>query len=246
MLVASPGTRVCWSQCPFRERAMNRRIAFSLILVAAIAAVLYAGRRPAPPSPAEPASAPLPAAFDPALQLPGATLLDGLGEHRFAVTTAHPDVQRWFDQGLMLTYGFNHDAAERSFLRAIELDASCAMCWWGASLVLGPHVNATMDPASNTKAWDRLREAVALAPSTTPREQGFIHALQARYAASPPEDRKPLDEAYAVAAGELASRFPDDPDAATFHAEALMDLQPWDYYDADLQPKGHTAQVVAI
>lgn len=224
---------------------MNRLLVVSLTLVAAIAALLYTQRGPEPP-PAPPEPPPLPAALDPALQLPGATLLEGLGAHRFEVTTSHPEVQRWFDQGLMLTYGFNHDAAERSFLRAAALDPDCAMCWWGASLVLGPHVNAAMDPADNAKAWDRLQKAIVLAPKTSPREQGFIEALQARYAATPPDDRGPLDEAYAEAAGRLAARFPDDLDAATFHAEALMDLQPWDYYDADLQPKGHTAQVVSI
>ncbi len=224
---------------------MARLSAVGLLLVLAIAALWYVRRDSESPLQSSP-TASSPAALDPALQLPGASLLDGLGQHRFAVTSSHPDVQRWFDQGLMLTYGFNHDAAARSFLKALTLDPECAMCWWGASLVLGPHVNATMDPADNAKAWDRLQKAVALAPKTSPREQGFIRALQARYAAAPPENRRPLDEAYAEAAGKLAAEFPGDLDAAVFHAEALMDLQPWDYYDADLRPKGHTAQVVSI
>ena len=175
----------------------------------------------------------------------GATLLKGLGNYNFPVTSKHPDVQRWFNQALMLTYGFNHDAAERSYLKATELDPECAMCWWGAALVLGPHVNAAMDPASNEKAWSRLQRAVALAPQASEREQAFIHALEARYAAKPPENRRPLDEAYAAAAGRLAAQRKDDLDAAVFHAEALMDLQPWDYYDEKLQPKGHTAEVVS-
>ncbi|GAB2623091.1 tetratricopeptide repeat protein [Novilysobacter erysipheiresistens] len=175
----------------------------------------------------------------------GATLLEGLGNHHFAVTSDHPEVQRWFDQGLMLTYGFNHDAAERSFLRATQLDPECAMCWWGAALVLGPHVNAAMDPAANAKAWERLQKARTLAPNASEREQAFIEALSARYAQNPPEDRRPLDEAYTDATRSLVQRRPDDLDAATFHAEALMDLQPWDYYDADRQPKGHTAEIVA-
>jgi tetratricopeptide (TPR) repeat protein len=178
-------------------------------------------------------------------ELVGASLLEGLGDYHFAVTSKVPGVQRWFHQGLMLTYGFNHDAAERSFLKATQLDPACAMCWWGAALVVGPHVNAAMDPKNNGKAWERVQKAKALAAGTTPREQGFIHALEARYAAAPPEDRKPLDEAYATAAGELAARFPDDLDAAVFHAEAMMDLQPWDYYEADLRPKGNTARIVS-
>ena len=208
----------------------------SLACLAAVLA-LAACDRAAPP-------AATPAVSPPEMSMIGAHLLEGLGDHHFAITTTHPEVQRWFDQGLMLTYGFNHDAAERSFLKAAELDPQCAMCWWGASLVLGPHVNATMDPADNADAWQRLQRARSLAPNASEREQAFIEALSARYAEQPPEDRRALDEAYAAATRELARKRPDDLDAAVFLAEALMDLQPWDYYDAQLQPKGHTAEVV--
>ena len=161
------------------------------------------------------------------------------------VTSKNKDVQRWFDQGLAMTYGFNHDAAERSFLKAAELDPDCAMCWWGASLVLGPHVNAAMDPANNPKAWDRLQRAQKTADKASEKEQAFIKALSTRYAENAPEDRRPLDEAYAAAMAELAAKYPDDLDVVTFHAESMMDLQPWDYWDASGQPKGHTAEVVS-
>ncbi len=221
---------------------MNRLL---MLLVAAAAFGLgvwyiYADRKeeadaaartaPAPPVPAAPV---------------GATLLPGLGNYHFAVTSTHADVQKWFDQGLALTYGFNHDAAERSFLKAAELDPSCAMCWWGSALVLGPHVNAPMDPNNNAKAWTRLLRAQELAPKTTPREQAFIKALAARYAEKAPVDRHPLDEAYAASTGELSKALPDDLDAAVFHAEAQMDLHPWDYYDDKGNEKDHTAEVIA-
>ena len=120
------------------------------------------------------------------------------------------------------------------------------MCWWGAALVLGPHVNAAMNPADNEKAWQSLQRAVALARRPRPREQAYIHALEARYAEPAAEDRRPLDEAYAKATGELVAQRPDDLDAKVFHAEAMMDLQPWDYYDANLRPKGNTAAVVSL
>ena len=216
---------------------MNRTLVVGLAAIA-VAAGLFYGRRTAdtprpPPAPEVPS-------------LVGATLLEGLGDYTFPVTSAHPEVQRWFDQGLMLTYGFNHDAAERSFMKATELDPGCAMCWWGASLVLGPHVNGGMEPTNNAKAWTRLQRALELAPRASEREQAFIQALEARYAENPPDDRRPLDEAYARAAGQLAAERPDDLDAATLHAEALMDLQPWDYYDEQLEPKGNTAEIVSI
>ena len=173
------------------------------------------------------------------------TLLEGLGDHSFPVTSQHPEVQRWFDQGLMLAYGFNHDAAERAFLRATELDPQCAMCWWGAAWVLGPHVNAAMDPTVNDKAWARLQKAIGLAPAAGPRERAYIQALASRYAAEPPEDRAELDRAWADATRRLVQARPDDLDAATMHAEALMDLQPWAYYDERLQPIGHTREIVS-
>jgi tetratricopeptide (TPR) repeat protein len=216
---------------------MNRYLII-VVIVLGLVAGLYIGN----PAQSNVNSASSPAAAPPV----GATLLPGLGTYAFKITTKQPEAQRWFNQGLMLTYGFNHDAAERSYLKAAELDPDCAMCWWGAALVLGPHVNATMDPADNAKAWERLQRAVGLAPKTTPREQAFIHALEARYAASPPDNRRSLDEAYASSTGALAKTLPDDLDARVFHAEALMDLQPWDYYDEQLRPKGNTAEIVSL
>jgi tetratricopeptide (TPR) repeat protein len=216
-----------------------RRILVLAAGVAALAAGILAGARTAD----SPANATV--ASVPKTQLVGATLLPGLGDYRFAITTRSPEAQRWFDQALMLTFGFNHDAAERSYLKAAELDPDCAMCWWGAALVLGPHVNAAMDPADNERAWQSLQRAVALASSASPREQAFIRALESRYSVSPPADRKPLDAAYAKAMAKLVADRPDDLDARVMYAEALMDLQPWDYYDEKLRPKGHTAEVVS-
>lgn len=174
----------------------------------------------------------------------GATLLDGLGNYSMPITSSHPEVQTWFDQALMLTYGFNHEAAERSFLKAAELDPECAMCWWGAALVLGPHVNADMSPANNAAAWERLQAAVALAPTADPRERDYIEALAARYAQPAPVDRRSLDEAYAVSMAALAAAYPDDVDAATLYAEALMNLQPWDFWEADGTAKGNTPEIL--
>ena len=211
---------------------MNRNLMVAVVVIIVAAAGFYLYKRSAEP--------PLPD-----LAPVGANLIEGLGDYSMPITAKSADVQRWFDQGLAMTYGFNHDAAERSFLKAAELDPDCAMCWWGAALVLGPHVNAAMDPANNPKAWDRLQRAQRVASDATEKEQAFIKALSARYAENPPEDRRPLDEAYAAAMAELAAKYPDDDEAVSLHAESMMDLQPWDYWDAAGQPKGHTAEVVS-
>ncbi|MEK6805356.1 MAG: hypothetical protein AABY95_01750 [Pseudomonadota bacterium] len=187
-----------------------------------------------------------PVSTAPELAPVGATLLDGLGTYHRAINTSQAEAQRWFDQGLNLSYGFNHDAAERSFLKATELDPDCAMCWWGTALVLGPHVNATMDPANNSKAWTRMQKALSLAGAANERERAYIQALSARYSEKPPQDRKPLDQAYAKSMQGLMKQFPDDLDAATLYSEALMDLQPWNYYDAQRNPMGGTSEFIAV
>src|SRR5690606_39134167 len=135
--------------------AMNRASPLALLVMFSAMSLLQGCGR-------EAAEAPPPLAD---LAPVGATKLEGLGDYSRTITTSHPEAQAWFDQGLALTYGFNHDGAERSFLRATELDPECAMCWWGAALVLGPHVNAGMDPAMTAAAWDRLQRAQAAAAS---------------------------------------------------------------------------------
>ena len=77
-------------------------------------------------------------------------ILQGLGDWHHRVTTKSPEAQRYFDQGLRLTYGFNHDEAVRSFERAVQLDPACAMCHWGVAYALGPNINLPMDAKSGT------------------------------------------------------------------------------------------------
>ena len=140
----------------------------------------------------------------------GANLIEGLGDYSMPVTAKNKDVQRWFDQGLAMTYGFNHDAAERSYLKAAELDPDCAMCWWGAALVLGPHVNAAMDPANNPKAWDRLQRAQKTAEKATRKgtglHQGAVGALCREPARKPPAARRGLCGGDGRARREISGR----------------------------------------
>jgi tetratricopeptide (TPR) repeat protein len=161
-------------------------------------------------------------------------LYEGLGDWRHPITTRVPRAQRYFDQGLALTYGFNHGEAVRSFREAQRLDPSCAMCAWGEALAFGPNINASMDSASAVGAWAAVTRARALASQATPLERALIDALGARYAPTfaPPGTpaRKALDSAYARAMGRVAARFPRDDDARVLYAESLMLLSPWDYW----------------
>ncbi len=173
-----------------------------------------------------------------------APLLDGLGSHSRTVSSSNPQAQRFFDQGLVLAYAFNHAEAGRAFREAQRLDPACAMCAWGEALVLGPHVNAPMNPADAPTAWAAVGRARAGAGSATPAERALIEALGSRYAAEPPTDRTPLDRAYADALREVARQYPTDADVQTLFAEALMDTMPWDYWNEDGTPKPETQEVL--
>ena len=76
-----------------------------------------------------------------------------LGNHQHKISTSVPQAQRYFDQGLRLVFGFNHGEAIRAFNEAARLDPKCAICYWGAALAYGPHVNAPMDSASGVAAY---------------------------------------------------------------------------------------------
>jgi hypothetical protein len=121
------------------------------------------------------------------------------------------------------------------------------MCYWGEALVLGPNINAPMEPDAAAPAMAAIARAKELAATTKPHEQALIDALAQRYAADPDVDRRALDSAYAEAMMDVAKRYPNDTEIAVLTAEALMDLSPWDYWQAGgTEPKGHTAEIVRM
>jgi tetratricopeptide (TPR) repeat protein len=168
-------------------------------------------------------------------------LYDNLGNLHYAISTKNALAQKYFDQGLRLTYGFNHAEAIRAYAEAARLDPHCAMCYWGIALDYGPNINAPMDADGGVKAYAAVQQALALLPYASAEEQGYIHAVATRYVAKPEADRTALDRAYAHAMGKLAAKYPDDLDAQTLYAESLMDLRPWDYWTHDGKPQPSTS-----
>jgi tetratricopeptide (TPR) repeat protein len=170
-----------------------------------------------------------------------------LGSYTRPVTIDSAQAQRLFDDGLQLTYGFNHDEAVRSFRRAAELDPGSPMPWWGIAYCLGININDPVMGEERSKgAWEAVNEAVARLDAATPVERALIGALAERYAWPAPEDRSGLDRAYADAMGRVYAAFPEDADVAALFAESLMNLQPWDYWTHDGQPKGRIEEIVAV
>jgi tetratricopeptide (TPR) repeat protein len=191
------------------------------------------------------------APFKPGQQLPNPASADtpplygDLGTLHIPVSTANRRAQAYFDQGMRLAFGFNHAEAARAFRAAQQLDPKCAMCYWGEALVLGPNINAPMFPAAVAPAAAAAARAVALARNATPAEQALIRAIARRYSATPPADRAPLDTAYADAMADAARAFPNNDTIQVLFAESLMDLSPWDYWEAGgAKPKNRTAEMV--
>jgi tetratricopeptide (TPR) repeat protein len=196
----------------------------------------------------EPASPPpshaghVPTARRPALLLPG------LGDAHHPITTTNELAQAYFDQGMALLYGFNHDEAARSFQRATELDPEAAMPWWGLALAIGPNYNDTAVDAARARAtFDAVQAALARAPQASAREQAYIRAVQKRYASpDPASDWLAFHHDYSAAMRELVKAHPDDLDAATLFAESLMMLRPWQLWTAAGEPAPGTLELVAV
>ncbi len=171
---------------------------------------------------------------------------DGLGSYTRKITTKSPQAQRYFNQGLAFYHGFNHGAAIRSFQQAAELDPTCAMAHWGIALASGPHINFPfVPPPAAELAWKELALAQERADKASPVERALIEALGHRYANPQPEDRAPLDLAYADAMREVWKKYPNDPDVGVLFAEAMMDLAPWNQWSLDGQPNPGTEEILA-
>lgn len=181
--------------------------------------------------------------------MPAPKLFDNLGTLSYPVTTGSTEAQKYFDQGLRLSYAFNHAEARRAFQQAQKIDPDCALCYWGEALVLGPNINAPMSPDAVAPALAALAKAQS-ATGANEKEKALIAALATRYSDAPDADRMALDAAYADAMAKLAAAHPDDAEIKVLAAEALMDAQPWDYWETGPTgakfPKGRGAEIVSL
>jgi tetratricopeptide (TPR) repeat protein len=189
---------------------------------------------------------PMPAVYAGQADKIGAPVFSGLGDHHHAISTKAPETQKFFDQGVRLLFGFNHAEAIRSFREGARLDPLCAMCWWGVAFALGPNLNLPMQPDAVAPAWAALERARSLEAHASGEEREWIEALASRYSRDSTADRARLDEAFAQAMKKVWHDHPGDLDAGVFYAEAMMDTQPWDYWQQDgVTPKGHATEIVS-
>ncbi len=177
---------------------------------------------------------------------PAPRLMPGLGDVHHPVSTKNKQAQDYFDQGLKLVYGFNHDEARRSFEQAARLDPKLAMAWWGVALTHGSNYNLPVDPEREQAGYAAAQKALLLEPNASAPERAYINALVVRYSNDPKADLSQLDRAYKAAMGKVAAQFPDDLDAATLYAESAMNLNPWHLWTLDGKPAEGTEEIVSV
>jgi tetratricopeptide (TPR) repeat protein len=175
-----------------------------------------------------------------------APLFNGLEGIHFPVSTKNIEVQKYFDQGLMLSFGFNHAEAGRSFYEAAHLDSNCAMSWWGFAYVLGPNYNAGMEKDNFQRAYDAVQKAKNKSAFCTQKEKDLIEALTFRYSNDTTIHRSVLDSSYAFAMRKVYKKYSDDVTLASLFAESLMDLHPWNLWHKDGTMQPWTPEIIAV
>jgi tetratricopeptide (TPR) repeat protein len=170
--------------------------------------------------------------------------ITAVGRQHHPIQTKNRETQEYFDQGITLIYGFNHEEAARSFQRAAELDPASPMPLWGIALAIGPNYNADVDKDRETLAYETIQKAQKLAANAAESERDYVAALATRYSGAASPDYKKLARDYAAAMKSLSAKYPDDLDAATLYAESLMDLNPWKLWSNGGKPAEHTVEIV--
>ncbi len=172
-------------------------------------------------------------------------LLGNLGSYHRPINATNDDAQQFFDEGLTLLYGFNHEESFRSFQLAAAKDASSPMPHWGMALALGTNINDVAPAERLKQGYEHLAEAQQRKSAGSDVERGLVDALSKRYVADPAGEQSAREQAYAAAMGALLQKFPADLDVATLYAESLMNLRPWRLYTKDGTPEPGTSTIVA-
>lgn len=122
-------------------------------------------------------------------------------------------------------YGFNRDESFRSFQKAADLDSGAAMAYWGMAAARGPYINMDMDPAYQIKESCAAAAKGLSLPGVTAADRAWLKATKTRC----PDFANP--SAYIREMHDLAASQPDDPDAQTLYAEALLIRTRWEWYE---------------
>ncbi|MAI72533.1 MAG: hypothetical protein CMM01_16730 [Rhodopirellula sp.] len=174
-------------------------------------------------------------------------ILERLGEFRRDVATDSEEARRWFNQGMALMLGYNFDGAISSFREATRIDPTFAMAWWGIGYSCGPNQNnPQIDKPKDDWSFAAARKAYELRERERGANRALIEALSFRYTHPLPEDLSDQNEAYLSAMLKVRKQFPMDPDVAVWTAEAMICMQPWNYWTLEGEPVERTPMFRAI
>jgi tetratricopeptide (TPR) repeat protein len=143
-----------------------------------------------------------------------------LGKVTFPTSCA-PAVQADFTRSVALLHSFWYDPAEKAFGAVAAADPSCAMAQWGVAMSLYHPIWAAPTPAEIKRGQDAVSRALA-AKAPTPRERDYVSAIAEFYGEADTLDHRTRAVRYEKAMERVAAAYPDDREAAIFHALALL------------------------
>lgn len=176
-----------------------------------------------------------------------AVMIEGMGKYSRGISAGSESAQRFFDQGLNLTWGYYFPDAAASFLEALRHDPNNPMIYWGLAMASGPNPNSRyMGVPNDPKGAAKRAIGIAydLRASAAEQDRALIETLFVRYDDETYPDMAARDQAYLDATRDLYARYPEDPDVAALYADAFMVTLPWTYWDEDGDPAPGTQDAV--
>jgi tetratricopeptide (TPR) repeat protein len=151
----------------------------------------------------------------------GPRLLPNRGGGGFAITTASPEAQAFFSNGMELAAAFDHAESVAAMAEAVRLDPSCAMCRWGHAYTLGPNLNNDRKMEERAEPYRVAVEARRLArAAATPMERALIEALIERF--RPRGTVADRERAYFTAMKKVAADYPAHDEVQVLAADAAF------------------------
>lgn len=133
-----------------------------------------------------------------------------------------------FDRGVALLHSFEFGASIRAFDEVLASDSTCAMAYWGLALSRwsNPMAAGSRTPAMLVPGRQAAEAAARLASGATPRERGYVGAVNELYADYEHRDQRTRIGGYERAMAALVAQQPTDTEAQIFHAIALVAAAP--------------------